>query len=140
MIESEYLKLLIEKNSILKDILNYTKNKEFKISEDEVDKIYTYIEDRDKLFNKLYNIENKIKDFIQNYNIENNDIKNIIDENNFIINEVIKFDKINKEIIDAISNLLKRKIKSVNELSKFNKSYLGTYENTVEGNLFDSSR
>ena len=57
-----------------------------------------------------------------------------------IINKIIKLDKINKEIIEDISNLLKKEIKSVKELSKFNKSYLGTFENTVEGNLFDSSR
>lgn len=145
MTENEYLKLLIKKNSILKDIFNYTKSKEFKVSEDEVDEIYCYIEDRDKLFSKLYDIEDKIKIFIQNEdikdnNIEDKEIESIINENNLIINKIIKLDKINKEIIEAISNLLKKEIKSVKELSKFNKSYLGTFENTVEGNLFDSSR
>lgn len=145
MTENKYLELLTEKNVILKDIFNYTKSKYFKVSEDEVDKIYCYIEDRDKLFSKLYDIEDKIKIFIQNKDIENNniedkDIESIINENNLIINEIVKLDKTNKEIIEAISNLLKKEIKSVKELSKFNKSYLGTFENTVEGNLFDSSR
>ncbi len=145
MTENKYLELLTEKNVILKDIFNYTKSRDFKVSEDEVDKIYCYIKDRDKLFSKLYDIEDKIKIFIQNEdikdsNIEDKEIENIINENNLIINEIVKLDKINKEIIEAISNLLKKEIKSVKELSKFNKSYLGTFENTVEGNLFDSSR
>ena len=68
------------------------------------------------------------------------EVKSIIKENDGLIKDIIKLDEKNKKIIDSILNLLKVNIKSVKSMSKVNNSYLGTYQNVINGSLFDSSR
>lgn len=142
MIENEYLNLLTKKNSLLKKIFAYTQSKIFKISEEEVERIEYYLTNREKMFDNLYDIDNKIKMLASNNKnyINNDDYNKIIKENNLIIKDIIKLDEEKNLIMESIFKLLKKELNSVKSLSKVNKSYFGIYENTVGGNLFDSSR
>lgn len=135
----EYISLLYEKKQILNDILKYTKGKTFEKSEDEAERIEYYLNNRQKLFDKLIIVDNKLKSFKFN-DIDNMEVKSIIKENDGLIKDIIKLDEKNKKIIDSILNLLKVNIKSVKSMSKVNNSYLGTYQNVINGSLFDSSR
>lgn len=135
----EYISLLYEKKQILNDILKYTKSKTFEKSEDEAERIEYYLNNRQKLFDKLIIVDNKLKSFKFN-DIDNMEVKSIIKENDGLIKDIIKLDEKNKKIIDSILNLLKVNIKSVKSMSKVNNSYLGTYQNVINGSLFDSSR
>lgn len=135
----EYISLLYEKKQILNDILKYTKSKTFEKSEDEAERIEYYLNNRQKLFDKLIIVDNKLKNVKFN-DIDNMEVKSIIKENDGLIKDIIKLDEKNKKIIDSILNLLKVNIKSVKSMSKVNNSYLGTYQNAINGSLFDSSR
>ena len=137
-----YLDLLKQKNTILNEIFEYTKSKTFKKDESEIDRIVYYLNNRGKMYDKLFYIENKInilKKEIFN-NILHKEVDDIIKKNDIIINNIIILDREKKEIMESILKLLKNNIKSVKSMSKVNNSYLGTYENIVGGSLFDSSR
>lgn len=139
MDNKQYISLLCEKREILNDILKYTKSKTFEKSEDEAERIEYYLNNRQKLFDKLIILDNKLKNIKFN-DIDNMEVKSIIKENDVLIEDIIKLDEKNKKIIDSILNLLKVNIKSVRSMSKVNNSYLGTYQNVINGSLFDSSR
>ncbi|MFR4986329.1 MAG: hypothetical protein ACLUCH_02930 [Lachnospirales bacterium] len=139
MDNKQYISLLCEKREILNDILKYTKSKTFEKSEDEAERIEYYLNNRQKLFDKLIIVDNKLKNVKFN-DIDNMEVKSIIKENDGLIKDIIKLDEKNKKIIDSILNLLKVNIKSVRSMSKVNNSYLGTYQNVINGSLFDSSR
>ncbi|MBS5793405.1 MAG: hypothetical protein KIC92_01430 [Clostridiales bacterium] len=139
MDNKQYISLLCEKREILNDILKYTKSKTFEKSEDEAERIEYYLNNRQKLFDKLIILDNKLKNIKFN-DIDNMEVKSIIKENDVLIEDIIKLDEKNKKIIDSILNLLKVNIKSVKSMSKVNNSYLGTYQNVINGSLFDSSR
>lgn len=139
MDNKQYISLLCEKREILNDILKYTKSKTFEKSEDEAERIEYYLNNRQKLFDKLIIVDNKLKNIKFN-DIDNMEVKSIIKENDGLIKDIIKLDEKNKKIIDSILNLLKVNIKSVKSMSKVNNSYLGTYQNVINGSLFDSSR
>lgn len=139
MDNKQYISLLCEKREILNDILKYTKSKTFEKSEDEAERIEYYLNNRQKLFDKLIILDNKLKNIKFN-DIDNMEVKSIIKENDVLIKDIIKLDEKNKKIIDSILNLLKVNIKSVKSMSKVNNSYLGTYQNVINGSLFDSSR
>lgn len=139
MDNKQYISLLCEKREILNDILKYTKSKTFEKSEDEAERIEYYLNNRQKLFDKLIIVDNKLKNVKFN-DIDNMEVKSIIKENDGLIKDIIKLDEKNKKIIDSILNLLKVNIKSVKSMSKVNNSYLGTYQNVINGSLFDSSR
>lgn len=139
MDNKQYISLLCEKREILNDILKYTKSKTFEKSEDEAERIEYYLNNRQKLFDKLIILDNKLKNIKFN-DIDNMEVKSIIKENDGLIKDIIKLDEKNKKIIDSILNLLKVNIKSVKSMSKVNNSYLGTYQNVINGSLFDSSR
>lgn len=139
MDNKQYISLLYEKREILNDILKYTKSKTFEKSEDEAERIEYYLNNRQKLFDKLIILDNKLKNIKFN-DIDNMEVKSIIKENDGLIKDIIKLDEKNKKIIDSILNLLKVNIKSVKSMSKVNNSYLGTYQNVINGSLFDSSR
>ena len=55
-----YLDLLKQKNTILNEIFEYTKSKTFKKDESEIDRIVYYLNNRGKMYDKLFYIENKI--------------------------------------------------------------------------------
>lgn len=135
----EYISLLCEKQKILNDILEYTKSKTFEKSEDETERIEYYLNNRQKMCDDLFIVENKLKNLKIDYT-DNMEVKRIIKKNDEIIKNITKIDEENKKIIESILNLLKKNIKSVKSMSKVNNSYLGTYKNTIDGNLFDSSR
>ncbi len=139
MDNKQYISLLCKKREILNDILKYTKSKTFEKSEDEAERIEYYLNNRQKLFDKLIIVDNKLKNVKFN-DIDNMEVKSIIKENDGLIKDIIKLDEKNKKIIDSILNLLKVNIKSVKSMSKVNNSYLGTYQNVINGSLFDSSR
>ena len=139
MDNKQYISLLCEKREILNDILKYTKSKTFEKSEDEAERIEYYLNNRQKLFDKLIIVDNKLKNIKFN-DIDNMEVKSIIKENDGLIKDIIKLDEKNKKIIDSVLNLLKVNIKSVKSMSKVNNSYLGTYQNAINGSLFDSSR
>lgn len=139
MDNKQYISLLCEKREILNDILKYTESKTFEKSEDEAERIEYYLNNRQKLFDKLIILDNKLKNIKFN-DIDNMEVKSIIKENDVLIEDIIKLDEKNKKIIDSILNLLKVNIKSVKSMSKVNNSYLGTYQNVINGSLFDSSR
>lgn len=139
MDNKQYISLLCEKREILNDILKYTKSKTFEKSEDEAERIEYYLNNRQKLFDKLIIVDNKLKNTKFN-DTDNMEVKGIIKENDGLIKDIIKLDEKNKKIIDSILNLLKVNIKSVKSMSKVNNSYLGTYQNVINGSLFDSSR
>lgn len=139
MDNKQYISLLCEKREILNDILKYTKSKTFEKSKDEAERIEYYLNNRQKLFDKLIIVDNKLKNVKFN-DIDNMEVKSIIKENDGLIKDIIKLDEKNKKIIDSILNLLKVNIKSVKSMSKVNNSYLGTYQNVINGSLFDSSR
>ena len=138
----EYLDLLKQKNTILNEIFEYTKSKTFKKDESEIDRIVYYLNNRRKMYDKLFYIENKINTLKkENFNnILHKEVDDIIKKNDIIINNIIILDREKKEIMESILKLLKDNIKSVKSMSKVNNSYLGTYENIVAGSLFDSSR
>lgn len=138
----EYLDLLKQKNTILNEIFEYTKSKTFKKDESEIDRIVYYLNNRGKMYDKLFYIENKINTLKkENFNnILHKEVDDIIKKNDIIINNIIILDREKKEIMESILKLLKDNIKSVKSMSKVNNSYLGTYENIVAGSLFDSSR
>ena len=138
----EYLDLLKQKNTILNEIFEYTKSKTFKKDESEIDRIVYYLNNREKMYDKLFYIENKINTLKkENFNnILHKEVDDIIKKNDIIINNIIILDREKKEIMESILKLLKDNIKSVKSMSKVNNSYLGTYENIVAGSLFDSSR
>ncbi|WP_250278532.1 hypothetical protein [[Clostridium] colinum] len=136
-----YIELLKQKQEVLNNIYKYTQGKLFEVSEDEVDRIIYYLDNRQKMFDKLNSIQddiNKIK--LQFNNINNMEVNNIIKTNDLIIKEITKLDKEKNKIMESIFNLLKKEIKNLKNISKVNNSYLGIYENTIKGNLFDSSR
>ena len=135
----KYISLLNEKQKILNEIFNYTKNKIFKKSEDEVERIEYYLKKRQEMYDKLLYIENEIKSININ-NINNKEVDDIIKKNDEIIKNILKLDEEKKEIIDAILNILKKQIKNTKNMSKANNGYLGIYKDTVGGSLFDSSR
>lgn len=135
----DYLSLLNEKHQVLTEIYDYTKSKTFKKSEDEIERIEYYLSNRQNMYDKLSIIEKNIKKLNVN-NIDNKEVINIINKNDEIINNILKLDEEKKEIMEFILNLLKNNIKSVKSMAKINNSYLGTYENTVGGSLFDSSK
>lgn len=135
----DYLSLLNEKHQVLTEIYDYTKSKTFKKSEDEIERIEYYLSNRQHMYDKLSIIEKNIKKLNVN-NIDNKEVINIINKNDEIINNILKLDEEKKEIMEFILNLLKNNIKSVKSMAKINNSYLGTYENTVGGSLFDSSK
>lgn len=137
-----YLDLLKQKNTILNEIFEYTKSKTFKKDESEIDRIVYYLNNRGKMYDKLFYIENKINTLKkENFNnILHKEVDDIIKKNDIIINNIIILDREKKEIMESILKLLKDNIKSVKSMSKVNNSYLGTYENIVAGSLFDSSR
>ncbi len=135
----DYLSLLNEKHQVLTEIYDYTKSKTFKKSEDEIERIEYYLSNRQNMYDKLSIIEKNIKKLNVN-NIDNKEVINIINKNDKIINNILKLDEEKKEIMEFILNLLKNNIKSVKSMAKINNSYLGTYENTVGGSLFDSSK
>ena len=137
-----YLDLLKQKNTILNEIFEYTKSKTFKKDESEIDRIVYYLNNRGKMYDKLFYIENKINTLKkENFNnILHKEVDDIIKKNDIIINNIIILDREKKEIMESILKLLKNNIKSVKSMSKVNNSYLGTYENIVGGSLFDSSR
>ncbi len=137
-----YLDLLKQKNTILNEIFEYTKSKTFKKDESEIDRIVYYLNNREKMYDKLFYIENKINTLKkENFNnILHKEVDDIIKKNDIIINNIIILDREKKEIMESILKLLKDNIKSVKSMSKVNNSYLGTYENIVAGSLFDSSR
>ena len=137
-----YLDLLKQKNTILNEIFEYTKSKTFKKDESEIDRIVYYLNNRGKMYDKLFYIENKINILKkENFNnILHKEVDDIIKKNDIIINNIIILDREKKEIMESILKLLKNNIKSVKSMSKVNNSYLGTYENIVGGSLFDSSR
>ena len=138
----EYLDLLKQKNTILNEIFEYTKSKTFKKDESEIDRIVYYLNNRGKMYDKLFYIENKINTLKkENFNnILHKEVDDIIKKNDIIINNIIILDREKKEIMESILKLLKDNIKSVKSMSKVNNSYLGTYENIVAGSLFDSSK
>lgn len=138
----EYLDLLKQKNTILNEIFEYTKSKTFKKDESEIDRIVYYLNNREKMYDKLFYIENKINTLKkENFNnILHKEVDDIIKKNDIIINNIIILDREKKEIMESILKLLKDNIKSVKSMSKVNNSYLGTYENIIGGSLFDSSR
>ena len=137
-----YLDLLKQKNTILNEIFEYTKSKTFKKDESEIDRIVYYLNNREKMYDKLFYIENKINTLKkENFNnILHKEVDDIIKKNDIIINNIIILDREKKEIMESILKLLKDNIKSVKSMSKVNNSYLGTYENIIGGSLFDSSR
>lgn len=137
-----YLDLLKQKNTILNEIFEYTKSKTFKKDESEIDRIVYYLNNRGKMYDKLFYIENKINTLKkENFNnILHKEVDDIIKKNDIIINNIIILDREKKKIMESILKLLKDNIKSVKSMSKVNNSYLGTYENIVAGSLFDSSR
>ena len=135
----QYVSLLCEKQKILNDILEYTKSKTFEKSEDEVERIEYYLNNRQKMCDELFIVESKLKN-IKMDDTDNMEVKGIIQKNDEIIRDIAKIDQENKETIESILNLLKKNIKSVKSMSKVNNSYLGTYQNTIDGNLFDSYR
>ena len=138
----KYLDLLKQKNIILNEIFEYTKSKTFKKDESEIDRIVYYLNNRGKMYDKLFYIENKINTLKkENFNnILHKEVDDIIKKNDIIINNIIILDREKKAIRESILKLLKDNIKSVKSMSKGNNSYLGTYENIVAGSLFDSSR
>ena len=135
----EYISLLNEKQKVLYEILEYTKSKTFEESEDNVDRIEYYLDNREKMFETLSSIENKIKNIKIN-DAKNKDVVSIIKKNDEIIKNIVKLDEKNKKTIETILNRLKNNIKSVKDMSKVNNRYLGTYQNIVEGSSFDSFR
>lgn len=134
-----YLYLLNKKNDILNNIYEYTKSKVFKKSEEEVERIEYYLNNRQHMYDNLYIIQKDIKNLNIN-NSNNKEVIEIIKKNDELIKKIIKLDEEKKETMEFILNLLKKDIKSVKSMSKVNNSYLGTYQNTVGGSLFDSSR
>lgn len=137
---NEYIFLLREKNNILNNIFEYTKNKVFEKNEDEIERIVYYLDNRQKMYDNLLIIDSKIKENKEFSNIKNKEIDDIIKKNDMLINNVLELDEKNKLIIESILMLLKKNIRTVKSMSKFNKSYLGTYENVIKGSTFDSSR
>lgn len=139
---NDYISLLSKKNLILNEIFDYTKSKSFKVSEDEIERIEYYLDNREKMYSNLYNIEKEIKSLRKNYfnNINNKEVNSIIEKNDLLIKDIIKLDEEKKEVMESIFNLLKKEIKSVKSISKVNNRYLGTYQNVITSNLFDSSR
>ncbi len=135
----EYINLLKQKQQILNNILEYTKSKTFKKSEDEVERIEYYLKRRQEMFDNLLKLENQIKNLNIN-NTSNKEVNSIVKENNEIIKNILKLDEEKKEIIDSILNIVKKEIKSIKNISRTNNGYLGTYQNTLDGSLFDSSR
>ena len=69
----EYINLLKQKQQILNNILEYTKSKTFKKSEDEVERIEYYLKRRQEMFDNLLKLENQIK----NLNINNTSNKKV---------------------------------------------------------------
>lgn len=135
----EYILLLNEKQKLLNEIFYYTKSKNFKKSEDEADRIEYYLEERQVMYDKLLYVENKIKSMNIN-NINNKEVDNIIKKNDEIIKDILRLDEEKKEVISAILSILKKEIRNTKNISKANNGYLGTYQDTISGNLFDSSR
>lgn len=135
----KYILLLNEKQKLLNEIFYYTKSKNFKKSEDEANRIEYYLEERQVMYDKLLYVENKIKSMNTN-NINNKEVDNIIKKNDEIIKDILRLDEEKKEVISAILSILKKEIRNTKNISKANNGYLGTYQDTVGGNLFDSSR
>ena len=54
----EYINLLKQKQQILNNILEYTKSKTFKKSEDEVERIEYYLKRRQEMFDNLLKLGN----------------------------------------------------------------------------------
>lgn len=135
----ECVSLLKQKQQVLNNIFKYTKSKTFKKSEDEVERIEYYLRRRQEMFDELLNLEKYIKNINVN-NTNNKEVSSIIKENNEIIKNILKLDEEKKEIINTIFNKVKKEIKSIKNISRTNNGYLGTYQNTLGGSLFDSSR
>ncbi len=136
----EYLKLLKQKNETLKEIYDYTKSKEFKVSEEQVERVVYYLNNREKMFNKLTDIQQKIETLHIGLEKSTDEHKSLISKNDDIIKKILELDKEKEKVINNLYKFLKENIKSIKSTNKVNSGYLGVYSDVESSNFFDSSR
>lgn len=136
----EYLKLLKQKNETLKEIYDYTKSKEFKVSEEQVERVVYYLNNREKMFNKLTDIQQKIETLHIGLEKSTDEHKSLISKNDDIIKKILELDKEKEKVINNLYKFLKENIKSIKSTNKVNSGYLGVYSDVEPSNFFDSSR
>lgn len=140
---NENLKLYIEKLKIknlkLNEFFNYVSSKNFKISEDEIEHIKSYLQKRENLLQEILKIEEACKSLNLKENEKNNEnILKIVKNNDILIKKILDYDDKNKIKIAKISNLLKTNIKSIKNTEKANQNYYGSVKIFSEGNYFDT--
>lgn len=140
---NENLKLYIEKLKIknlkLNEFFNYVSTKNFKISEDEIEHIKSYLQKRENILQEILEIEEYCKSLNLKENDKNNEnILKIVENNDILIKKILDYDDKNKIKISKISNLLKTNIKSIKNTEKANQNYYSSVKIFSEGNYFDT--
>jgi hypothetical protein len=128
--------LLNDKHKKLEQFLEFMSHISFEESEEEVDKITKYIEDKQRYIDDLLKIEDKIKD-CPGYSRSNKDVSLLIDSNNVLINDIIALDKKNLRVMNNIHEELKKNLKSTKVKKRFNTIY-NNFTFASSGSRFDT--
>ena len=138
--EDSLLELKKSKKNILLQILKYTEGREFKSNEEDAQRYIKYIANRQVYFDKMAKIDEKINSLEKSSDCVYNEECEAIDrEMKEIAQNIISYDKKNKESMDALMPLLQMKLRDSKMTSKI---YSGYNTNPYEsgGFRFDSKQ
>ena len=135
--------LLKQKKDCLLTILEMTKERKFKVAEEDVERIYNFLNKRELLFKNCQTLDKKIKEFI----ILDEDKKTSFYKNiekteaeiKSIVEEIIEFDKKNQKIMTSLLQLTKNNLRSLKKSQQVKQSYDEFFNGQSYGR-FDSKR
>lgn len=136
----ELYELLKIKKQMLEDFLEYMSHKSFEENEEEVEKILTYVDEKQVYIDKLLALENKIKAFTKDDTSSiYKEVKAVEAENDSLIRDIIGLDKINLNTMNNLQEKLKLNMKSAKVQKKYSASY-SNYAMDVRGSVFDGKQ
>lgn len=134
--------LMKKKKEVLEEILIYSQKEKFTSSDKSVVKFKVYIEKREVLFNRVREIENKIKKYIIDTEAHRNclyrEVEKIDSDTKSIIKKLIAIDSKNKLIMENLLGEIKEDYKKTKLSQKMNNGYHSVYSTVYTGSRFDS--
>jgi len=127
---SEFMK---QKKDCLSTILEMTREMKFKVAEEDVERIYNFLNKRELLFKNCKSLDKKIKEFIiLDEDKESSFYKNVEkteEETRNIIEQIIVLDKRNQKIMTDLLRLIKDNLRNLKKTQQVKQGYDEFYIN-----------
>lgn len=140
---NDIIDLLNKRKKLFYDMLEYTKSKVFKNSEDDVERFEPYLDKRQKMFDEIKALDFKInvikKELAASSVQHNRDVEKVEAETKDIIRLIIAEDKKNKAIMTELMEHIRQNLKNTKDIQKVNDGYNSVYSAFDNvGSYFDS--